>query len=257
MNRVQDTARWAALARAQENTAFYDPWAPYFAGGDSAQSMLLRTGGSWAAVTRTYIFDRLVEQAVADGADCIVNLGAGFDMRPYRMLLPETLVWCDVDHEDLLKEKAFQLNLGLAQPKCAYYLHPVDLTNSGSLRRQFREITKGHKRIFVMSEGLLVYLPGIFPLMVAVHILATPGVFRWATDMMSPEALERVQEAAGSDLQGTAKMVWGGTPHVFDAYGWRPKQILPVVSNAALINRLPSPPPPPGHWAGVVVLEPK
>ena len=70
-----------------------------------------------AWVTRTYLFDRFIAQQIARGADTVVNLAAGLDARPYRMDLPRTLHWIEVDLPELLayKEQA----LAREKPNCA------------------------------------------------------------------------------------------------------------------------------------------
>jgi hypothetical protein len=43
------------------------------------------------------LFDRFISDAVAQGADMVVNLAAGLDARPYRMALPSHLQWIEVE----------------------------------------------------------------------------------------------------------------------------------------------------------------
>ena len=45
----------------------------------------------WYVVIRTIIIDDLINQAISQGVDTVLNLGAGLDTRPYRMQLPKTL----------------------------------------------------------------------------------------------------------------------------------------------------------------------
>ena len=60
-------------------------------------------------VIRTLIIDDLIENAVAAGIDTVVNLGAGLDARPYRMKLPESLHWIEVDYPQVIDWKADKL----------------------------------------------------------------------------------------------------------------------------------------------------
>src|SRR5947209_5000323 len=97
---ISDTARWVAVYRAQEterpDAVFWDPFARALAGerGEKiAQAMPFGEQNAWSFIARTVLFDRLVDKAIAGGADLIVNLAAGLDTRPYRMSLPSSLRW--------------------------------------------------------------------------------------------------------------------------------------------------------------------
>src|SRR5262249_45779088 len=59
-------------------------------------------------VILTVILDDYIRQAIAAGVDTILNLGAGLDTRPYRIDLPNSLRWIEVDfpHVIELKETA-------------------------------------------------------------------------------------------------------------------------------------------------------
>ena len=52
---------------------------------------------AWSFIARTHLFDRFVTRLAQHGADTIVNLAAGLDTRPYRMELPSSLRWVEVD----------------------------------------------------------------------------------------------------------------------------------------------------------------
>ena len=60
---------------------------------------------NWTFIARTYLFDEYVRQHVEQGYDMIVNLAAGLDARPYRMQLPKTLKWIDVDLPGMINYK--------------------------------------------------------------------------------------------------------------------------------------------------------
>ena len=97
---ISDTARWVAVYRARESerpdAVFNDPFARELAGErgeEIARAIPFGDQNAWAFIARTYAFDRFVEQAVAGGADLVINLAAGLDARPYRMALPASLRW--------------------------------------------------------------------------------------------------------------------------------------------------------------------
>src|SRR5687768_11490303 len=116
---ISDTARWVAVYRAREterpNALFRDPFARRLAGerGEQIASELptLTPGrNEWPWVMRTYLFDTFIANQVAQGVDLVVNLAAGLDARPYRMNLPPSLQWIEVDMPELLayKEEALR-----------------------------------------------------------------------------------------------------------------------------------------------------
>ena len=60
---------------------------------------------AWTWVTRTYLFDQFITEQVEEGVDLVLNLAAGLDARPYRMALPPSLRWVEVDLPELLTYK--------------------------------------------------------------------------------------------------------------------------------------------------------
>src|SRR5260370_41406528 len=110
---ISDTARWAAMYRALESerpdAIFRDHLARRLAGSRGEQitdEMSFGNNPSWPWVTRTYLFDHFISRQVAQGVDMVVNLAAGLDAHPYRMDLPPSLKWIEVDLPDLLTHKA-------------------------------------------------------------------------------------------------------------------------------------------------------
>ena len=109
---VSDTARWVAVYRAREtersDAHFRDPFARRLAGerGEQiAKSMPLGGGGDWSMITRTWLGDQFINQQVQQGVDMVINLAAGLDARPYRMQLPPSLKWMEVDLPEILAYK--------------------------------------------------------------------------------------------------------------------------------------------------------
>ena len=112
INNVADTALWIAGYRAQETERddhlFLDPLAKKLA-GSRGMGMVATTphtqAMAFAMVIRTVAIDRLVLSAIDRGVDTVINLGAGLDTRPYRMKLPWTLKWIEVDFPDMINFK--------------------------------------------------------------------------------------------------------------------------------------------------------
>ena len=109
---VSDTAFMVAGFRALETERaeplFRDPLAAKLA-GDHGRAILATVPqsfvGGWSVVIRTVIIDGFIQRAVKDGVDTILNLGAGLDTRPYRMELPRSLRWIEVDFPDVIALK--------------------------------------------------------------------------------------------------------------------------------------------------------
>ncbi|MBY0369712.1 SAM-dependent methyltransferase [bacterium] len=164
INHVSDTALWVAYYRAQEsekpNGLFKDPFAKKLAGekgrqiSESMQGLARFTG--WTLVVRTCIIDRFIEEAIASGVDTILNLGAGLDTRPYRMKLPTSLHWIEVDYPDLLDYK--QSHLAGEKPVCQLEHVRQDLSDGPKRRELFQRVASQSKKTLVITEGVIPYL---------------------------------------------------------------------------------------------------
>ena len=110
---VSDTARWVAVYRAMESerpdAIFRDPFARRLAGTkgeEIVRGMKHGRATAWAMIVRTSVFDEIIIAAVKEhGVDLVVNLAAGLDARPWRLPLPPSLHWVDVDLPAILKHK--------------------------------------------------------------------------------------------------------------------------------------------------------
>src|SRR5471030_1449831 len=160
---VSDTARWMAVYRARESerddAVFRDPFARALAGerGERiANALKFGEENAWSFIARTYLFDRFVARIVKHGADMVVNLAAGLNTRPYRMALPASLRWVEVDLPDILDYK--EEVLADAKPVCELERVRLDLTNEDARQGLFARLSRSAQRAAVLSEGLVVYL---------------------------------------------------------------------------------------------------
>jgi methyltransferase (TIGR00027 family) len=275
VDRVQDTARWVAMARAQESerkdALFKDPFARRLAGpvGDALLRQLSgRAGGTWPIVARTHIIDRLVASAVRDGADAVVNLAAGLDTRPLRMDLPASLTWIEVDHPDVVVDK--EACLRDSEPACRLERVAQDLSVAAERQSLFAKIGVRFQRTLVLTEGLLCYLAPRDAMDLAKDIRSIHGVFRWIADLNNAAVNEYVARRTRHALQGTARMQFGPDhgPLVFEPLGWRTVGATSIFKSAGRLKRLPFPMSlfarlpekpygTPGRpWSGVCVWEP-
>jgi methyltransferase (TIGR00027 family) len=243
---VSDTARWAAVYRAREtdrpDAVFRDPLARRLAGarGDEIfNAMPSGTRTEWAWVTRTYLFDRLIAEQIAQGVDLVLNLAAGLDARPYRMELPAALRWVEVDLPELLAYK--EEVLAGATPVCALERIPLDLSNLAGRRELFDKLGHGAKKALILTEGFLTYLSAEEVGALAEDLAKPAGFQRWVLELGSPGLLRMLQK------QWNQKLVQAGSPlqfapsegpGFFAQHGWRPVEVHSVLKTGARLNRL-------------------
>src|SRR5215471_11412516 len=128
---ISDTAKWVAIFRAEESeradAVFLDPFARKLAGKkgeEIANAVEFSRENSWSFVARTYLFDEVIMNHIAEGYDMVINLAAGLDARVYRLSLPSNLNWIDVDLPAMINYK--QEILQHEEPKCKYRAIALD-----------------------------------------------------------------------------------------------------------------------------------
>jgi len=244
LGRVQDTARWAAASRAVESARtdalFHDRFARDFVGDDMAAMLELcrRIGGTWPVVARTVLIDRLLVEATADGADAVLNLAAGFDTRPYRLMFPRSLVWLDVDHADVIAARSRVL--GRENASCVVEQRSVDLSDAPARRALFAEVSARFRRVIVLTEGLLYYLEEDSALGLA-RELRELRPLRWIFDLHNRAVREMIDKRSGGALRGTAKMRFAPEQGalIFEPLGWNITSVGSSAKAAGGLGRLP------------------
>ena len=131
---ISDTAKWVAVFRADESerpdAIFHDPFARRLAGERGKQianAIEFSRNNSWSFVARTFLFDEFIKQHIELGYDMVVNLASGLDTRPYRMPLPASLKWIEVDLPDIMNYK--QTILANEKPNCELQSISLDLAD--------------------------------------------------------------------------------------------------------------------------------
>ena len=244
---VSDTARWMAVYRAREtdreDAVFRDPYARALAGerGERiAGALTFADENAWSFVARTHLFDRFITRLVQHGADTIVNLAAGLDMRPYRMELPASLRWVEVDTDDILDYK--EEVLGDAKPACQVDRVRLDLSNEDGRRGLFADIARRAKHVAVISEGLVIYLMADAVAALARDLAGPPAFQHWVLDLASPGLVEMMKQSAGSLLsEAGAPFLFAPAegPPFFAAHGWQPVEVRSLLKTAGKLGRLP------------------
>jgi methyltransferase (TIGR00027 family) len=243
---ISDTARWAAVYRAREterpDALFRDPFARRLAGerGEHiATGMPDSDKVTWAWITRTVLFDRFITEQIEQGVDLVVNLAAGLDARPFRMSLPSSLKWIEVDLPELLDYK--EGILANERPNCSLERVRLDLSNVSARRQLFARLGANAKRALIITEGLLMYLSADEVASLARDLAAPPSFQAWVLEVVSPGLLQRMQRTTGVVLkEANAPFKFGPPegPAFFEAYGWRVKEVRSMLKTAASLKRL-------------------
>jgi len=245
---ISDTARWVAYFRARETQRpdglFRDPFAERLAGERGFQIANTLAQGNkheWAWVARTYLFDQFISRQIHEGAELIVNLAAGLDARPYRMQLPPSLLWIEVDLPEIISYK--EEILGNDKPQCRLERISLDLADVQGRRRLFAELNGRAKNIVVVSEGLLIYFSAEEVASLAQDIAVCDHFRNWIIDLASPGQLKLMQRTTGKQLSEAGAPFKFGPPEgakFFDPYGWEAKDVQGFLKTAAALGRAPA-----------------
>ncbi len=272
---ISDTALWVAVYRAQESeradAVFRDSYARRLAGDRGMQiaaAMPFAQRHAWAYTARTWLVDQVIEREVQQGTDMVINLATGLDSRPYRMQLPASLRWIEVDLPDMLNYK--QEVLAAERPVCAIERVPLDLSDIAARRALFQRLGGEAKRALVVSEGLIVYFEADGAAELARDLSAQASFRFWVTDLASPALLKMLQKAIGGPLVAAGsplKFAPPEGPEFFARYGWKVVETRSLLKTAAKLKRLsfgmrllsllpdPAGRKPDKPWGGVCVLE--
>ncbi len=226
---VSDTAYLMAFCRALEteraDAHFRDPYARGLAGLRGEELLDRFPGGvdnAVGCIVRTCLFDELIQQTIVeDGIDTVLNLGAGLDTRPYRLSLGPSLRWIEVDHPAVLAYKSSKLDG--AKAGCELQRLALDITHLESRRAFFEQIGGSARRVLLVTEGLLIYLPPQQVAALACDLHEHPQFQWWLCDLSSPITLQLAREhltaapAADSPQLHFAPVEGAG---FFKPYGW-------------------------------------
>ncbi len=243
---ISDTALWVAVYRAMEtersDAVFRDPFARRLAGTrgeEIMRSIKPSQQHAWSYTARTHLIDTFVEQEVARGADMVIDLAAGLDARPYRMDLPASLRWIEIDLPDILDYKAGIL--GSETPVCHLERIPLDLADAAARRTIFERLGRTSTRALIISEGLLVYLTAEEVCALSSELASQQSFQRWATDLTNPALLKMLRRQVGARLdQAGAPLKFGPEegPRFFERCGWKPLDVRGMLHAAAKLHRL-------------------
>jgi methyltransferase (TIGR00027 family) len=244
---VSDTALLAAVYRARENerpeALFRDPFARRLAGErgqEIAKSLRFSEKNAWSWFTRTYLFDQFIAKCLEEGCDTVINLAAGLDARPYRLALPASLKWIEVDlpeitdyKEELLRDE---------KPACTLERVRLDLSDVNGRHELFQRIAKQSRQALIISEGLVLYLSSEEVGLLATDLAAHEQFRYWLLDITSPALLKMLRKKMGKAFDEAAapfKFAPADGPEFFSKFGWRPAGVRSIWHTAGELKRLP------------------
>lgn len=239
---VSDTALWVATFRAKEgqraDAAFDDRLASILAGERGraiARALPRALMVEWGVIIRTSAIDRLINQALIAGVDTVLNLGAGLDTRPYRMKLPPTLRWVEVDFPHIIELK----NAMLVEHQAVCMLERVglDLLDRPSRLELLARYGTTSERSLVITEGVLAYFYVHEVAALAGDLHSTPSVRFWIQDFdnAGPRRLPQRWAAKLNAAPIVFKVKdWFG---FFETYGWQSLSVITSLEESQRINR--------------------
>jgi len=246
LRNISDTALWVAVFRARESersdALFRDPYARRLAGerGEQiARGMQEGLRHEWPYTARTVRFDQIVTEQISQGTDTVLNLAAGLDTRPYRMELPPSLRWVEVDLPEMIDYK--EQILRSEKPRCLLERVRLDLSDVTARRQLFQRVGGNAKKVLVLTEGLLVYLSSGEVTALSKDLAAQESFRDWAIDICSPGLLKMLQQNLGALKDAGSPLKFGPEegPEFFTPAGWKAAEVYSMLKTAAKLKRLP------------------
>ncbi|HVG28403.1 MAG TPA: SAM-dependent methyltransferase [Pyrinomonadaceae bacterium] len=243
---ISDTARWVAFYRALEterpDAHFRDHLARRLAGERGEQivrGMEKSAAFSWAIVVRTCVMDEMILRTIErDKLDTVVNLAAGLDARPYRLPLPPTLRWIEVDLPGIVDYK--EQTLAGERAVCEHEVVKLDLSEVEARRELFARVGASSERALVISEGLLVYLAPEQVGALAADLHAQASFRWWLADIVRPEIIKRMAKTWGKRV-AEANAPFRFAPEegtdFFRRFGWREAEFRSLMEEARRLKR--------------------
>ncbi len=243
---ICDTAFVTAYCRALESDRvdahFRDPYARQLAGARGKQCVERFPGGrasSAGCIVRTILIDEFVLAEIRNrGIDGVVNLGAGLDTRPFRLPIPPSLRWYDVDSPEVLHYKAGQLRG--CRSGCTYEAVAADVTDPEQFGRFFSRVATTIERLLVLTEGVLIYLTGDQVAGLASDLHRYTTIECWITDLASPNLLQLGQalDFKSESATGVAMRFAPADGHrFFQKYGWQAEEARSCLEEGTRLDR--------------------
>jgi O-methyltransferase involved in polyketide biosynthesis len=184
--------------------------------------------GAWSCV-------HLIYEALQSGVDTVLNLGAGLDTRPYRMKLPATLRWIEMDFPSIIELK--NTKLVDYKPVCELERVRVDLLDRRSRNTLIARYGMSSKNTLVITEGVLSYFSVYDAATLAEELAALPSIRFWIQDFdnAGQRRLPRGWEAKLKAAPFLFRVKdWF---EFFEQYGWRSSQVITSFEESQRVKR--------------------
>ena len=240
---VSDTALWVAMYRATESerpdALFHDPHARRMAGERGAAILRALPFGEalgWTLIVRTRLIDDAVQRGIANGARTVLNLGAGLDTRAFRLDLPASLRWFDVDLAPVIAHRRRCLAGEIA--RCEHTHVEADLLNAEACGELLARLRDAGGPTLVISEGLLVYLAPEQVERLARRLHDEPSMRWWVTDVVTPLLARIVGSFWQPALAGCPfRFAPAEATKVFEGFGWREREFRSIWEESIHLQR--------------------
>ena len=233
---VQATALVAAAARAAEQRGarprirdrFAERFVTAHADATGAAVRRLVAAGAEEVVHRTALIDALLT-AHATAGSTVVNLGAGYCARPYRLDLSHCSRVMELDAEPVLRFKSRVL--ADSPPSCPVEHLVADVRQAGAVTCALSSALSAGGRAVVISEGLLVYLSPDELGRLAVGLAELPGDPVWLCDIVSDDSAAAMSMVADGARAGV-RLYGLSSLEVFESAGWTVTDYRPLPGSA-------------------------
>ncbi|HWB06957.1 MAG TPA: SAM-dependent methyltransferase [Verrucomicrobiales bacterium] len=247
IHHVSDTAVWVAHYRVLESqradALFRDPLAKVLTGergrkiAEHLEQFQSQTMTQWSVVIRTVVIDELIQKLVSEGVDMVVNLGAGLDTRPYRLTLPESLQWVEVDYPDFIAHK--ESLLAGERPNVRLERAGLDLADDGARRSLLARLGARAKCALILTEGVVPYLTEEQVAALSDDLHAQPVFRYWIAEYFAPETYRWFKAKKRRDHFKNAPFQffpadWLG---LFRAHGWTAKETRYLAEEGQRLGR--------------------
>lgn len=240
---VLDTSFWVANFRAienkRENGLFKDPYAELLvSGGKKLKKSFDSDYVAWTVILRTIVIDEMIKRyAIEREIDAVINLGAGLDTRPYRLDLPNTLNWIEVDQAKIIEHK--ENILAKCNPKCRVERYSFDLSLSAERFEFLKEQNEKYTNILVLTEGVLPYLTEVEVGDLALELQELSNFKKWIAEYHSSEMYRHLRNKRKDKDMGDAAFKFFPLNWLdfFHERGWREKELIYLIEEGERLNR--------------------
>jgi O-methyltransferase involved in polyketide biosynthesis len=170
--------------------------------------------------------------------DTVLNLGCGLDARPYRLDLPRSLHWIDLDSPTVLAYKARKL--APHAPVCALDFVAADLSNADDFDHVLDATAARAARVLVITEGVLVYQTPARVRSLAAQLRQRPELLVWICDVVSPQGVRLMEIGAAASPASAGVPLQFVTPDArkfFRRCGWETAELRSCFDEGTRLQR--------------------